>query len=72
MGMSKKTEQADELFSKVVGQPAIRALNGVGYTRFQQLAGVSRSELAALHGVGPKSLRIIQQALIDGEFEPMR
>jgi len=72
MGMSKKTEQADELFSKVVGQPAIRAFNEAGCSRFEQLSGVSRSELAALHGVGPKSLRIIQQALINGELEPMR
>jgi hypothetical protein len=46
-----------------VGAPATRALNGAGYTALGQLAGVSRSDLATLHGVGPKALRIIQDEL---------
>ena len=46
-----------------IGAPATRALNGAGYTRLSQLAGVSRKELAKLHGMGPKALRIIEAAL---------
>jgi DNA-directed RNA polymerase alpha subunit len=43
--------------------PATRALNAAGYTTLRQLAGVRRSELAKLHGMGPKALDVIQAAL---------
>ena len=46
-----------------IGAPATRALNGAGYTSLGQLAGVPRSDLAKLHGVGPKALRIIEDEL---------
>ena len=32
-------------------------------TSLRQLAGVSTKELTALHGFGPKALRLIQEAL---------
>jgi 3-deoxy-D-arabino-heptulosonate 7-phosphate (DAHP) synthase len=48
-----------------IGAPATRALAGAGYTALRQLAGVPRAELAKLHGMGPKALRIIQAALED-------
>jgi hypothetical protein len=34
-----------------------------GYISLLGLAGASRSELAALHGVGPEALRFLEQAL---------
>ena len=46
-----------------IGAPATRALNAAGYTNLRQLSGVPRSQLAALHGMGPKALGIIQAAL---------
>ena len=46
-----------------IGAPATRALNSAGYTTLQQLAGVPRIELAALHGMGPKALGIIAAEL---------
>lgn len=46
-----------------VGAPATRALTGAGYTALSQLAGVSREELAKLHGMGPRALAIIEAAL---------
>jgi hypothetical protein len=46
-----------------VGAPATAALTLAGYTQLSQLAGVRRTDLAALHGVGPKALRILQEAL---------
>jgi predicted flap endonuclease-1-like 5' DNA nuclease len=46
-----------------IAAPAARALRAEGYTTLAQLAGVSRAELAKLHGMGPKALRIIDEAL---------
>jgi 3-deoxy-D-arabino-heptulosonate 7-phosphate (DAHP) synthase len=48
-----------------IGAPATRALNGAGYTALRELAGVPRSELAKLHGMGPKALRILDEALAE-------
>ena len=46
-----------------IGAPATRALTAAGYTELSQLAAVPASELAKLHGVGPKALRLLQEAL---------
>lgn len=46
-----------------ISAPATRALNNAGYTALRQLADVPRSELAQLHGMGPKALRIIDDEL---------
>ena len=46
-----------------IGAPATRALTAAGYTELGQLADVPAAELAKLHGVGPKALRLLQQAL---------
>ena len=46
-----------------VGAPATRALTAAGYTELGQLADVPAAELAKLHGVGPKALRLLQEAL---------
>ena len=46
-----------------IGAPATRALTAAGYTELSQLAGVPATELAKLHGVGPKALRLLQEAL---------
>ena len=46
-----------------IGAPATRALHGAGYSTLRQLAGIRRSELAKLHGMGPKALGILQAAL---------
>ena len=48
-----------------IGAPATRALHSAGFTTLQQLANVPRQELAKLHGVGPKALTIIDQALAE-------
>jgi len=46
-----------------IGAPATRALTAAGYTELSQLARVPAAELAQLHGVGPKALRLLQEAL---------
>ncbi|MBV8462091.1 MAG: hypothetical protein JO368_02270 [Acidimicrobiales bacterium] len=52
-------------FPKDIGAPATRALRAAGYESMADLNGVPEAELAALHGVGPKALRIIAAALAE-------
>jgi predicted flap endonuclease-1-like 5' DNA nuclease len=46
-----------------IGAPAERALTGAGYSRLEQLTHVTEAELGQLHGVGPKALRLLRDAL---------
>jgi DNA uptake protein ComE-like DNA-binding protein len=46
-----------------IGAPATRALTAAGYSKLSQLANVRAAELKKLHGVGPKALRLLQEAL---------
>ena len=46
-----------------LSQPAWRALTGAGYWRLEQLTGVSAAELMKLHGMGPKALGQLREAL---------
>lgn len=48
-----------------IGAPATRALASIGVTRIDQLAGHSESELLALHGFGPRALRILHEAMTE-------
>lgn len=43
--------------------PAFRALDNAGITRLNDLAKFSEKELLALHGFGPKALRLLKEAL---------
>lgn len=51
-----------------LGAPATRAIQAAGYTELRQLADVRRSDLATLHGMGPKALDIIEAALKEHGF----
>lgn len=42
--------------------PANRALVEVGVTRASQLASFSEQELLAIHGIGPKAIRLWREA----------
>jgi hypothetical protein len=44
-----------------IGAPTRRALSAAGYTRLAQLTSVRAAEL--LHGVGPKAIRLLREAL---------
>ncbi|MCP2166432.1 helix-hairpin-helix domain-containing protein [Goodfellowiella coeruleoviolacea] len=57
------SEQSTTGFPRGIGAPATRAFVAAGYTELRQLAGVPAAELARLHGVGPKALRVVRQAL---------
>jgi len=43
--------------------PALRALNGAGYVRLEQLTRVSEAELKKLHGLGPRGIDLLRSAL---------
>lgn len=55
------TPPLDEL--PKVGAPATRALTAAGFTSLRELIDADRKQLAQLHGVGPRALRIIDEAL---------
>jgi predicted flap endonuclease-1-like 5' DNA nuclease len=55
--------QPDVDFPKGIGAPATRALIAAGYTKTEQLASVPIAELRRLHGMGPKALARLQEAL---------
>lgn len=46
-----------------IGAPARRALNVAGYRRFQQLTAVTEGEVLRLHGMGPKAMGLLREAL---------
>jgi predicted flap endonuclease-1-like 5' DNA nuclease len=48
-----------------LSQPARRALTEAGLTRLDQIAGRSTQELLRLHGVGPKAIRLLKEALAE-------
>lgn len=45
-----------------VGAPASRAFAAAGYTTLEQLLAEDEATLLALHGVGPRAIRLIKQA----------
>lgn len=48
-----------------IGRPATRALHGAGLTSLDQVASQTEAELLALHGVGPKAIRLLTEALTE-------
>ncbi|MED4455543.1 DNA-binding protein [Metabacillus fastidiosus] len=46
-----------------LAKPALRALTGAGYIRLDQFTELTESDVLQLHGIGPKALDQIRQAL---------
>ena len=46
-----------------IGRPATRALALAGITTLDDVRGVDLDELLRLHGVGPKAIRVLREAL---------
>ena len=44
-------------------EPATRALAEIGVTTLSQVERMTEKELVALHGVGPKAVRILKETL---------
>ncbi|MEO8700260.1 MAG: DNA-binding protein [Kofleriaceae bacterium] len=45
-----------------IGAPALRALASIGVTKPAQLAKHTEAELLALHGFGPRAIKILEAA----------
>jgi len=56
------TRQIQSNFPQIA-KPAQRALKQAGFEYLEQLANTSEKELLALHGMGPKAVRILKDAL---------
>ena len=61
--MKKKTIAPTPVWPRGVAAPAQRALAGAGITRLEQLAKWTESDLRALHGMGPKAIGLLRDAL---------
>jgi hypothetical protein len=48
-----------------LARPSQRALAAAGYAHLEQLAGVPEAELLQLHGMEPKALRSLREALTE-------
>lgn len=48
-----------------IGAPATRGLNNAGVLSLEDLTHWTEDELLALHGVGPKAVRILREQLDD-------
>jgi hypothetical protein len=46
---------------KNIGKPATNALLSANIPTLKQVAGLSDEELLALHGVGPKAVKILRE-----------
>jgi len=56
-------DAADTEYPQRLGRTARRELEVHGYTRYDQLSAVTAAELLAIHGVGPKAIRILEEEL---------
>lgn len=60
---AKNSEGQGTDFPRGIGNPATQALKAAGYTQLEQLTQVTEKELLKLHGMGPKALGILKEAL---------
>lgn len=63
MGESSQGMSGD--FPASIGKVATRELRHAGYTHLAQLTMVTTRELLALHGVGPKAIRLLRDVLAE-------
>lgn len=61
MDNSKKDSPRSEL--PKLSRPANRALEDAGFYQLEQFTAVTEGDLLKLHGVGPKAIRILNEAL---------
>lgn len=61
---ARAATDADDDFP-AVGRPARRALHGAGIGSLDALALHDRAEVEALHGIGPRAVRLLADALHD-------
>ena len=60
---NRRTEAIQAAFPAGLARPALRALAAAGCTGLDDLQRISESELAALHGMGPKALSLLRSEM---------
>lgn len=45
-----------------IGRPAASALEAIGVTKASQLKDFTEKDLLAIHGIGPKAIRLLHEA----------
>ena len=50
-------------FPRGIGRPATGALLAAGFTDLTQLDGMAEEDLLRMHGVGPKAVALLREAL---------
>lgn len=60
---NERTHPNAGAFPQGIGGPVLRALATAGIRSLGELARWREEEFAALHGVGPKGVRILKEAL---------
>jgi hypothetical protein len=63
MTQNKHTKESD--LPAGLAKPAKRALEGAGYIRLEQFTKLSEAEVLQLHGMGPKAMKLIREALAE-------
>lgn len=61
--MMNISDQAESDLPVKLSNPARRALIAAGYLRLEQFTQVTPAELLRLHGMGPKGIDLLRQAL---------
>lgn len=63
--MTAPKERADGDLPRAIGRPATNGLGAAGITSLEQVAEHTAARIAALHGVGPKAVRLLEEALAE-------
>ena len=53
------------IWPKGMARPAPRALASAGFSELTQLTQISEAELLMLHGMGPKAIQYLREALAE-------
>jgi DNA-directed RNA polymerase alpha subunit len=61
--MSNNPSNQDSNFPRGLSNPALSALAQGGYKDLQQLTQATEAEILKLHGMGPKGIRILKEAM---------
>ena len=61
--MQVTESQPSSEFVGLTSRPAVTALENAGYSRLDELTRVTEQELLALHGMGPKAIRMLNEQL---------
>jgi hypothetical protein len=68
MGDKMNLSGQESEFPPNLAAPARRALAGAGYSRLEDLTRVREAELKKLHGMGPKAIGQLREALADADL----